>query len=157
MTREERNVLIFLTVGILLGSWPRSDRDEVVEAPVLGNGTADGTAEPVVVDLFPIDLNRASVDLLAELPGIGPAKASAIVERRRTAGPFRTVEELAEVRGIGPKTVERLRNRVTLTDTGIEERESNRVGEPTGDPPSGERGPHDDPDGAGEEPGEVDR
>ncbi|GJM43759.1 MAG: hypothetical protein DHS20C21_06010 [Gemmatimonadota bacterium] len=114
MTREERNVLVFLAVGILLGSWPRDGREEAEtasSAPL--NGAADRSAEVVVVDFFPIDLNDASVELLSELPGIGPAKARAIVERRQQ-GPFRTVEELAEVRGIGPKTVERLRPFVTV-------------------------------------------
>jgi len=54
------------------------------------------------------DLNEADERLLETLPGIGPARAAAIVaERQRRA--FASVDELARVRGIGPRTVERLR------------------------------------------------
>ncbi|UCC73365.1 MAG: helix-hairpin-helix domain-containing protein [Gemmatimonadota bacterium] len=56
-----------------------------------------------------VDLNRASVEELQALPGIGPARASAIVRWRGEHGRFRTVEDLLEVPGIGPATLERLR------------------------------------------------
>lgn len=61
----------------------------------------------------PVDLNRADTTLLQTLPGVGPALARRIAEARR-AGPFRTVDDLARVRGIGPATVERLRPLVTV-------------------------------------------
>lgn len=59
-----------------------------------------------------IDLNRADARELDQLPGIGPVLAGRIVEHRRLAGPYRTVEELLAVRGIGPALLERLRDRV---------------------------------------------
>jgi competence ComEA-like helix-hairpin-helix protein len=74
--------------------------------PVLGRARAP--AGPV-----PVDLNRASAEALQELPGVGPALARRIVEAR-AAAPFRSVEDLARVRGIGPVAVERLRGRVTV-------------------------------------------
>ena len=55
----------------------------------------------------PLDLNRASLESLEVLPGVGPARARAIVaerERRR----FRRVEDLTAVHGIGPGTLEGL-------------------------------------------------
>lgn len=55
-----------------------------------------------------VDLNSATVDELQELPGIGPRKALAIVELRAKR-PFVRVTQLLEVRGIGRKTLERLR------------------------------------------------
>ncbi len=61
-----------------------------------------------------VRVNAASVDELARLPGIGPARAAAIVASRRRHGPFRRVEDLRRVPGIGPKTVEQLRNLVQL-------------------------------------------
>lgn len=61
---------------------------------------------------FSLNINRASVAELMELPGIGPALAERIVRYRFLHGPFRTVEELLEVRGIGPQILERLRQRV---------------------------------------------
>ncbi|NBU24431.1 MAG: helix-hairpin-helix domain-containing protein [Gammaproteobacteria bacterium] len=62
-----------------------------------------------------IDLNSADVATLSQgLRGIGEAKARAIVEHRRRHGPFRSVDELALVKGIGPKTVERNRARLRV-------------------------------------------
>jgi len=61
----------------------------------------------------PVDLNQADEATLTSLPGIGPALARRIVEARRER-PFRSVEDLARVRGIGPATVGRLAGRVTV-------------------------------------------
>jgi competence protein ComEA len=61
-----------------------------------------------------ISLNRATAAELETLPGIGPAKARAIVEDRARNGPFIRVEDLARVPGIGPATVRRLRERVRV-------------------------------------------
>lgn len=56
-----------------------------------------------------VDLNTASQAELESLPGIGPAKALAILHYRRQQGPFKRIEALQRVPGIGPRTVERLR------------------------------------------------
>jgi competence protein ComEA len=64
----------------------------------------------------PIDLNRADAATLDRLPGIGPVLAAAIVADRAARGPFASVEDLGRVRGIGPRTVERLAGRVVLGD-----------------------------------------
>lgn len=60
-----------------------------------------------------VDLNTADSARLVALPGIGPALAARIVARRRVER-FRRVEELTEVQGIGPATLERLRAAVTV-------------------------------------------
>jgi competence ComEA-like helix-hairpin-helix protein len=56
-----------------------------------------------------IDVNRASIAELAQLPGIGLALAERIVRHRLERGPFRSLDELLEVPGIGPHTLETLR------------------------------------------------
>jgi len=61
-----------------------------------------------------IDINSASVTELTELPGIGPAKAAAIVEERNIA-PFKSVDDLARVRGIGESTIAELRDSVRVS------------------------------------------
>ncbi len=55
-----------------------------------------------------IDLNTATAAQLEILPRIGPALAQRIIEDREVNGPFASVEDLTRVRGIGPRTVERL-------------------------------------------------
>ena len=61
-----------------------------------------------------VDLNTASVAILDGLPGIGPAKAQAIVGWREAHGPFHAVQELARVPGFGPAALARLRDRVRV-------------------------------------------
>lgn len=58
---------------------------------------------------FVTDINRAEWTELSELPGIGETLAKRIVEDRTTHGPFRQLDELRRVRGIGPKLLERIR------------------------------------------------
>jgi competence protein ComEA len=58
----------------------------------------------------PIDINRASEQELQQLPGIGPTLARRIIEAR----PFRSVDDLRRVRGIGARTLDKLRPFVTV-------------------------------------------
>lgn len=62
-----------------------------------------------------VDVNRAGVPELSTLPGIGPALAARIVDSRTREGPFRTVDDLLRVPGIGPAKLDRLRGRVRVT------------------------------------------
>lgn len=55
-----------------------------------------------------MNLNTAPPAMLERLPGIGPALAGRIVEHREAHGPFRRPEDITAVRGIGPKTYEKL-------------------------------------------------
>lgn len=57
----------------------------------------------------PLDLNQASQEDLQALPKVGPKTAAAILETRGARGRFDVVEDLLDVPGIGPKTLERLR------------------------------------------------
>ncbi|MBL9160607.1 MAG: ComEA family DNA-binding protein [Verrucomicrobiales bacterium] len=62
------------------------------------------------IESGPVDLNRASVEKLETLPGIGPETAKAIVKGR----PYQTIEDLGRVKGIGPATIEKVRERVKV-------------------------------------------
>ena len=63
----------------------------------------------------PVDLNTADAQTLAQvLDGVGPAKAQAIVDYRQVNGPFKTVDDLEKVRGIGKSTLEKNRSRMAV-------------------------------------------
>lgn len=62
-----------------------------------------------------INLNTATQQELESLNGIGPAKAKAIMDYRAKQGPFKTVDELKNVPGIGDKTLEKLRKDIAVS------------------------------------------
>ncbi len=68
---------------------------------------------PAMAD--PVNINTADAATLADaLKGVGPAKAQAIVAFREANGPFRSIDELTEVKGIGDKLLEQNRDRITV-------------------------------------------
>ena len=69
---------------------------------------------PPAVPPPPLNLNSASISELDGLPGIGPARAAAILQEREARGPFASVEALSRVPGLGPSAIARLRDRVVV-------------------------------------------
>jgi competence ComEA-like helix-hairpin-helix protein len=61
-----------------------------------------------------VNVNVADSEQLKLLPGVGPAKAQAILEYRKAKGPFKKVEDLLGVSGIGERALERMRPYVVL-------------------------------------------
>jgi competence protein ComEA len=61
-----------------------------------------------------INVNTATLDELSTLPGVGAKKAEAIIAYRENVGRFTTLEQLAEVKGIGNKMLEMMKDRVSL-------------------------------------------
>ena len=85
---------------------PDTSAVTVAEAEVQEAAAPRRTTKPPPA---PTNLNTASEQELQRLPRIGPALAARIVEHRRDHGPFRHPDEITEVRGIGDKTLEKLR------------------------------------------------
>ncbi len=61
-----------------------------------------------------VNINTASSSELDTLPGIGPSYAKAIIDYRTKNGPFVRLEDIQQVKGIGPKTFEKLKGKITL-------------------------------------------
>ena len=110
------------------GPTPDADLDRLNLAAPLADGAqvfvprlgqpvppgATGSAPGSTSASGPVDLNLATAADLEALPGIGPATAAAILAERDRRGGFRSVEDLLDVRGIGPAKLESLRDLVTV-------------------------------------------
>ena len=86
----------------------------LADGPSASGGSPVPSHAPPEAPSGRININTATIEELDTLPGIGPAKAQAIVEYRTAHGPFRTVDELVLVDGISPAMLERLRPLITV-------------------------------------------
>jgi competence protein ComEA len=84
-----------------------------VTTPVLPTAVASSD-RGIVAPAKKVNINTAGAQELESLPGIGPAIAGRILEYRTSHGPFRTIEELQKVRGIGEVTFARLRELIVV-------------------------------------------
>jgi len=113
--------------GLAVGHWRRA-HPELVErleqldrAPAEPAAIASAGADPRTVpkrrlaDGEHLDLNVASAEDLARLPGVGAGLARRIVDARERDGPFATVDDLGRVRGLSRARVERLRPWLDVT------------------------------------------
>jgi competence protein ComEA len=77
-------------------------------APPSPNGSAPEAATEK------ININTASVEELDKLPGIGPAIGKAIIDYRTTNGPFKQIEDINDVKGIGDALFEKIKDQITV-------------------------------------------
>lgn len=119
---ERRGVLVVVGLLLLGAGWDALRRPAT--APPTGDGAAvtvadSGMETPRPASPAPpaevLDLNRARAEDLERLPGVGPVLARRIAAHREQYGPFRSVDELLAVRGIGERLLERLRPRLRVT------------------------------------------
>ena len=116
-TREERAVVLFLTVSLLVGSALVQARRVFPESvPDFAGATESPDSETAASEqpTGPVDINTAGVDQLVRLPGIGPVRAGEIVRQRTLRGRYATLDELLDVKGIGPVTLDGLREHATV-------------------------------------------
>lgn len=118
---------VYQAIGMAGGLLPEADVRQVNGAQPLQDGTmlyvplkgempasaaTGNTASARAPEEDKINLNTATSEQLQTIPGIGPGKADAILQHREEHGPFKTVDELTNVSGIGAKTVEKMRSKL---------------------------------------------
>ncbi|MDW3852090.1 helix-hairpin-helix domain-containing protein [Staphylococcus saprophyticus] len=78
------------------------------------NHTEDSKKGNSTINSEQININDATESQLLTINGIGPTKAKAIIEYRQQHGPFESVEQLKDVKGIGAKTLEKIGSKLTI-------------------------------------------
>lgn len=144
MTKQEQRVIIFLIFSLLLGfgvkqvrerstSQTKNEKWEIQKASLVEEfqqlseerkSQQDQLTlkEPAKQSLQSakerltkkIDLNHATAEELTSLPKIGPAMAERIIQYRRQYGFFKRIEDIQNVKGIGPKTFELIKDFITV-------------------------------------------
>ena len=112
----QRGLLLLIAVGLLTSGvvfflGQRVPHIQTSSGPIVLRDVA--IILPTFHDAQPIDVNTASLEELDLLPGIGPALAARIIAHRAAHGSFASIDDLVAVDGIGPQTVEGLRDRAT--------------------------------------------
>ena len=77
-----------------------------------GSGVSSGSGAPSGEQT--ININKANVEELTALPGVGPATAQKIIDERTQNGPFRSVDDLDRVSGLGSKKIEKLKSKARV-------------------------------------------
>lgn len=108
------------------GYYPFTDSDSI-ETLIRAAGGATVNADLTALKLYvpeegagpglqKVDINRAEAWLLDALPNIGPSRAQAIIDYREENGPFRSIDEITNVDGIGTATFEQIRDLITVSE-----------------------------------------
>lgn len=141
LTRQERLVIQFLVAFFLIGGAIHLYKANFVKVEIVNVDEVDKEKEQFKVmadrvdsiyvasrskaaqkndekiskpDSYRININTATKDELMKIPKIGPVTAERIILYRKENGRFNSVEELIKVKGIGKKTMERIKGEVTI-------------------------------------------
>src|SRR6266581_4467660 len=101
-----RMFLSLAAAAFLIAAYPQA------AARAQGNASGRSPAKPAVTGV--VNINSASTTDLEALPGIGAKTAARIVEYRQKNGPFKKIEELMNVRGVGEKNFLKLKEQITV-------------------------------------------
>lgn len=139
-TKQEQRFILFLLFSFFLGlgvkyvrekryepdqTWLKEKEEILQEFKERARTTGSESSEPAATNdgqlqamktslIKKININSASESDFETLPKIGPVMAKRIVEDRRQNGPFRSIEELQRVKGIGSKTFEMIKEYITV-------------------------------------------
>lgn len=114
LTPTERKVLVSAGILILVGSVVKFSKDTFISNKIYSSEDKNISA-PAAVCLEVVDINKAGLDELMKLPGIGEKTANQIIEYRSRRGGFSSLDDLKQVKGIGDKKLAVIRKYITLT------------------------------------------
>jgi competence ComEA-like helix-hairpin-helix protein len=103
-----------LLLPVRLDGWCQAEAVRVSSLPPLPRAVLLADLRPGGVAARLVNVNAADQAALEQLPGIGPVLAQRIITYRAAHGPFKSVDALAQVNGIGPKSLDKLRPFVTV-------------------------------------------
>jgi len=110
LTRQEKSVLLFIASVTLAGI----TINYLQKIPRFKNSLNYITAQTNTFST--INLNKATVEELVNLPGIGHELARRVIDYRSSAGGFKTLQELKKVKGIGQNKFEALKDRISVDE-----------------------------------------
>lgn len=94
------------------GAQPTDSKTQEKALNTAQNATSSSKSSSATT--FPININKASASQLEALPGIGPVYAQRIIEYRQSHGGFKNKEEIKEIKGIGDKTYEKIKDLISI-------------------------------------------
>jgi comEA protein len=98
------NGLAFVTLAVVVA----------LSSPIAAQRATKPRIAATVVSTEVVNLNSATAAQIASLPGIGPKTADLVVQYRTKNGPFKKIEEIMNVRGIGEKSFLKIKDRLTV-------------------------------------------
>ena len=108
-----RTVLLLIAAVALMSVAPHPSAQAASQSAAKAGAKPSRPSKPALT--APININTAGVSELDNLPGIGAKTAARIVEYRQKNGPFKRVEELMNVRGVGEKNFLKLKDHITVS------------------------------------------
>lgn len=119
LTKQEKIILIFLSLtfvcGLGINTYKKAQPELKLSVQPYKINTREEADKFIAQQRF-VNINSFEINELTRLPGVGEKIAARIVEYHRRNGPFRSKEELLQVKGIGEKKFEELRPLIIITD-----------------------------------------
>ena len=113
LTHQERKVLLFIGILILIGSILRFLNANATKDNSSNNADETFISEGITQKAL-ININKAYQKELEDIPGIGAVIASRVIEYRLKFGPFRNSDDIKKVKGIGNKKIKVIRKYITF-------------------------------------------
>lgn len=120
LTRQEKYIIVFLIIGAICGvsySYYKKSHPPIrlqFRQPLPKDDILQKELDSLLEEAKSVDVNRASLEELMKLNGVGPVLAHRIIEYRRQNGPFQSKAELKKVPGIGPKKFEAVKDYIVI-------------------------------------------